>query len=80
MNGNMRRFLIILLTAAVFFIAGFAVGRFVMPRKVDITVIDIKDLVDIIERYNKTKYEFERIKEWNKEAIIEPEQEPEEEK
>ena len=71
----MKRFFLILLIAAVFFIAGVAVGRFVMPRKIEITVIDINDLVDIIERYNETKYEFERIKEWNEEAVIEPEPE-----
>ena len=74
----MKRFFIILLIAAVCFLAGVAVGRFIMPRTVDITVINIKDLVEIIERYNETKYEFEKIKEWNKNAIIEPE--PEEEK
>ena len=74
----MKRFLIALLIVTLIFIAGVAVGRFVMPRKVYITVINIKDLVEIIERYNETKYEFEKIKEWNENAIIEPE--PEEEK
>jgi len=71
----MKRFLIILLVATICFLAGVAVGRFVMPRKVEIVMIDIKDLVDIIERYNEAKYEFEKIKEWNKEAIVEPEEE-----
>jgi len=75
MNGNMRRFLIILLTAAIFFIAGFVVGRFVMPRQVYITVVDINKLVDIIERYNEAKYEFERIREWNEEAMVAPQEE-----
>ena len=73
----MKRFFIILLVAAVFFIAGVLVGRFVMPRKVEITVIDINDLAEIIEKYNEIKYEFEKIKEWNKEAMVKPE--PEEE-
>ena len=71
----MKKFLTVLLIATVFFIAGVAVGRFVMPRKVEIVMIDIKDLVEIIERYNETKHEFEKIKEWNKEAIVEPEEE-----
>ena len=74
----MKRFFLALLIAAVFFIAGVAVGRFVMPRKVHITVIDIKDLVDIIERYNESKHELEKIKEWNKDVIIEPGPEEEE--
>lgn len=71
----MKRFFLILLIAAVFFVAGVAVGRFVMPRKIEITAVDINDLVDIIERYNEAKHELERIKEWNKEAIIEAEEE-----
>ena len=74
---NIKRFITILLTAAIFFIAGFAVGRFVMPRQVHITVVDINKLVDIIERYNEAKYELKGIREWNEEAVIEP---PEEEK
>ena len=75
----MKRFFIILLIAAIIFIAGVAVGRFVMPRKVDITVINIKDLVEIIEKYNsEMKPELEKIKEWNKQTIVEPE--PEEKK
>ena len=49
-------------------------GRFVMPRRVEITVVDIIKLVDIIERYNEAKYELERIREWNEEAIVEPEE------
>ena len=71
----MRRFFLTLLTAAVFFIAGVLVGRFVMPRKVTIMMVDIKDLVEIIERYNEMKHELEKIKEWNEEAVIEPEEE-----
>lgn len=70
----MKKFLIILLIATVFFVAGVAVGRFVMPRKIEITVIDINDLVDIIERYNEAKYELEKIKKWNEEAIVESEE------
>lgn len=72
-----KRWLMTLLIAVFIFIAGVAVGRFVMPRKINIIVINIKDLVEIIERYNETKYEFEKIKKWNEEAIVEPE--PEEE-
>jgi len=71
----MKRFFFILFIAAVFFIAGVAVGRFVMPRKVVIVTIDIKELVEIIERYNEMKHELDGIKEWNEEAIIEPEEE-----
>jgi|GEM_PF-1259885 len=71
----MKRFIIILLIAAIFFIAGMAVGRFVMPRKVEIAVIDINDLVDIIERYNEAKCELDKIREWNEQAITESEQE-----
>lgn len=73
----MKKFSIVLLAAAVFFIAGVLVGRFVMPRKVTIVMVDIKDLVEIIERYNEMKYEFDRIRGWNEDAIIIPE--PEEE-
>jgi len=65
----MKKFFIILLIAAGCFLAGVVVGRFVMPRKVEITVIDIKDLVDIIERYNESKHELEKIKLWNEQAI-----------
>lgn len=69
---SLKRFLAILLVVAVFFIGGVIVGRFIMPRKIEITVIDIKDLVDIIERYNEAKYEFERIKEWNELTVVKP--------
>jgi len=71
----MKRFFVILFIAAIFFIAGMAVGRFVMPRKVEIAVIDIKDLVEIVERYNEAKCEFDKIREWNEQAITESEQE-----
>lgn len=75
----MKRFFIILLIAAICFLAGVTVGRFVMPRKVEITMIDIKDLVEIIERYNELKYELDEIKLWNENAIIlKPESEEEE--
>lgn len=70
---SLKRYIGVLLVAAVFFIGGVVVGRFVMPRRVDITVIDIRDLVEIIERYNETKHEYEKIKEWNEQAIVEPE-------
>jgi len=72
---SLKRFFLALLIGAVIFIAGVAVGRFGMPRKVEITVINIKDLVDIIERYNEAKHELEKMREWNREAIIEPEKE-----
>jgi len=68
----MKRFFIILLLAAVCFLAGVAVGRFVMSRPVHIVVIDINDLVEIIERYNESKYELEKIKEWNEQVIVKP--------
>lgn len=66
----MKRFLVILLIATICFLAGVAVGRFVMPRKITIVMVDIKDLVDIIERYNEAKHELEKIKLWNEKAII----------
>jgi len=49
-----------------------------MPRKVHITVVNIKDLVEIIERYNEMKHELEGIEEWNEQAIVKPEPEEEE--
>ncbi|MBA7689580.1 hypothetical protein ES703_98088 [subsurface metagenome] len=75
---SLRRFLTVLLIAMIFFLAGVAVGRFVMPRKVHITVVNIKDLVEIIERYNEAKWELERIREWNEEVFVEPVPEEEE--
>lgn len=68
-----KRWLVTLLIAVGCFLVGVAVGRFVMPRKADITVIDIRDLVEIIERYSEASHEFDKIKEWNKQAIVEPE-------
>ncbi len=68
---SLKRFLAILLVATFFFIGGVTVGRFIMPRKIHITVIDVNALVEIIERYNELKYEFEKIKEWNEEAVTE---------
>jgi len=75
---SLKRYISVLLVAAVFFVAGVLVGRFIMPRKVHITVVNIKDIVDIIERYNEAKHELGKVMEWNKNAIIESE--PEEEK
>ncbi len=71
----MKKFLIILLIAVVCFVAGVLIGRFVLPRKIEITVIDINELVKIIERYNEMKHELEKIKEWNEDVIVEPEPE-----
>jgi len=68
---SLKRFLVALLIAVAFFIVGMLVGRFVMPREIHITVFDVKDMVEIIERYNELKYEFEKIKEWNEEAVTE---------
>jgi len=68
----MKKYLAVLLVATVCFLAGVLVGRFVMKRETIINVVDIKDLVEIIERYNKTKYEIERMKEWNENAVIVP--------
>ncbi len=55
---SLKRFFVALLIAVVFFIVGMLVGRFVMPREIHITMIDVKDMVDIIERYNELKYEL----------------------
>lgn len=71
----MKKFLLALLIATVFFIAGGLVGRFVMPRKVIIVTIDIKELVEIIERYNEMKHELEKIDKWNEDVIVKPEPE-----
>lgn len=68
----MKKFIIILLIAAICFLAGVAVGRFVMSRKIVINVVDIKDLVETIEKYNELKYDFEKIKEWNEQTFAEP--------
>jgi len=68
---SLKRFLVALLIATVCFLAGVFVGRFVMSRKIVINVVDIKGLVEVIERYNELKYEFEKIKEWNEEAVTE---------
>ena len=68
---SFKRFFIALLIAVVFCIVGMLVGRFVMPREIHITVIDIKDMVDIVERYNELKYEFKKIKKWNEDALAE---------
>ena len=74
----MKKFLTALLIAAVFFIAGTLVGRFVMPRTLVIVTIDIKELVKVIEKYNEMKHEMEGIKEWNEDVIVEPEPEEDE--
>lgn len=68
----MKRFFLVLLIATICFLAGVAVGRFVMPREMVIVTIDIKEVVEIIERYNEAKNEFKKIKEWNEEAIVGP--------
>jgi len=68
----MKKYLAILLIATVCFLAGVFVGRFVMSRKIVINVVDVKELVEIIERYNEVKYEVERMKEWNKGAVMDP--------
>jgi len=68
----MKRFIIILLIVAFCFLAGVAVGRFVMSRKIVINVVNIKDFVEVIERYNELKYDLEKIREWNEQAFAEP--------
>jgi len=75
---SLKRFFVILFIAVIFFVAGVLVGRFVMPRTVVMITIDIKEVVDIIERYNEAKWEFEEIKKWNENAIIESEPEEQE--
>jgi len=68
----MKKFLAILLITVICFLAGVLVGRFVMSRKIVINVVDIKELVEVIERYNEAKYEFERMKEWNEGVVKDP--------
>ncbi len=68
----MKKYLAVLLIAAVCFLAGVLVGKFVMSRKIVINVVNIKDLVEVIEKYNELKYDFEKIKEWNEQAFAEP--------
>lgn len=73
---TLKRFLSYCLVTAIGILIGFCVGRFVMPRKFHITVININDLVKVIEKYNALKYEFKEIDEWNEQAITEkPEEE-----
>ena len=68
----MKKFLAVLLIATVCFLAGVLVGRFVMSRKIVINVVNIKDLVEVIERYNELKYDLEKIREWNEQIFAEP--------
>ena len=68
----MKRFFLILLIAAVCFLAGVLVGKFVMSRKIVINVVNIKDFVEIIEKYNELKYDLEKIREWNEQMFAEP--------
>jgi len=68
----MKRFLAVLLIATVSFLAGMFVGKFAMSRKIVINVVDLKELVEVIERYNEAKYELERIKEWNEHVVTDP--------
>jgi hypothetical protein len=79
-----KRFLAILLIAALLFIAGVAVGRFVLAPRVEIVVVDVEKLAELIEKYNvladEIREEFAAIKEWNKENITEPQPEEEGEK
>ena len=72
----MKRFLIILLVAAVFFIAGVLVGRFILLPTVEIVVVDVDALTTLIEKYNaqadKIRKEFKAMEEWNENSLIEP--------
>ena len=68
----MKKFLAVLLIAAVCFLAGVLVGKFVMSRKIVINVVNIKDLVEVIEKYNELKYDLEKIREWNEQMFAEP--------
>lgn len=68
----MKKYLAVLLIAAVCFLAGVLVGKFVMSRKIVINVVNIKDLVEVIERYNELKYDLEKIREWNEQMFAEP--------
>ena len=68
----MKKYLAVLLIAAVCFLAGVLVGKFVMSRKIVINVVNIKDLVEVIEKYNELKYDLEKIREWNEQMFAEP--------
>lgn len=83
-GASFRRFIVSLLAAALIFIAGVVVGRFVLSPSAEIVVIDVEKLAVLIEKYNmmadEIRAEFEAMKEWNENALIEPpEVQPEEE-
>lgn len=80
MITRILRFIGIVSMAAAIFIAGVIVGRVVMPRKIEIVVVDVQQLVDIIEKYHKEKQELERMRFWNDKTIIklDPEEEDDE--
>lgn len=79
---TIKRFLLACLAAALCFIGGVAVGKFVLSPPVTIVVIDVDKVVWLLEKYNKVaeelKVELKKIKDWNKNALIDPP--PEEEK
>jgi len=74
---RIKRFLGYCIIIIIAFCLGIVMGKYFLSRQVHITVVDINKLVDIIERYNEAKYDLERMKEWNDEAVIKP---PEEER
>jgi len=80
----MKRFLISLFIVALIFVAGTVVGKFVLSPPVEIVVIDVDKLVWLMEKYNvladEIREEFEAMKTWNENALIEPpEPQPKEE-
>jgi len=73
---RMKRFFLTLLAGALIFIMGVIVGKYILSSSVEIVVVDMEKLAVLIEKYNaqteEIKKEMTLIKEWNKNALVEP--------
>ena len=73
---SMKRFLLSSLLAALIFIAGAMVGKYILSPPVEIMVLDVDALSTLIEKYNdqadKIREEFKAMKEWNENALVDP--------
>jgi len=73
---RMKRFFLTLLAGALIFIMGVIVGKYILSSSVEIVVVDVEKLAVLIEKYNaqadKIREEFKAMKEWNKNALVEP--------
>ena len=72
---SMKRFFVSLLMAALFFISGVIVGKYVLSSSVEIVVVDVEKLAVLIEKSNaqaeEIKKEMTLMKEWNENALVE---------